>query len=226
MFLSPIYHSWWTNRIVQKPSGVPQNLVFSPRPQRFHFFISVPFPFLLTFSSYCVCSSFVVRAVLNFSMNGMARSAELLATARTWSLVWPALECDSPSQVEAGCWTKVSIIPSAGKIYFFLEVTKSSFLWRSQWWFPLQARQTFAQRQLGIGFSRILCFFFLFEECQTVQNLTEVPEVLFHGHLYLLGDINNNDIILHCLHCFYVLQWLNIYMLFMLCSSRTTPIFT
>ena len=28
-----------------------------------------------------------------------------------------------------------------------------------------------------------------------------LPEVLFHGRLYLLGDINNNDIILHCLHC-------------------------
>ena len=57
------------------------------------------------------------------------------------------------------------------------------------------------------------------------QNLTEVPEVLFHGHLYLLGDINNNDTILHCLHCFYVLQGLNIYMLCLLCSIRTTPSF-
>ena len=163
LFLSPIYHSWPKIRIFRQP----QNLVFSPRPQRFHFLIiSVPLPFeeisfLLTFSSYCECSSFVVRAVLNFSMNAMARSAESFTAARTWSLVWPALKCDSLSQVEAGCWTKVSLIPSTGNTSFVLEVTTFSFLWRNQWWFPLQALQKFTQGQLGVGFSRILCFFFL-----------------------------------------------------------------
>ena len=71
-----------------------------------------------------MCSSFVVRAVLNFSMKAMARSAESFTTARAW----PDLKCDSLSKVEAGCWTKVSLIQNAENISFVLEVTKYYFL--------------------------------------------------------------------------------------------------
>ena len=51
--------------------GGPAKALLFPKTTTFSLF-----QFLLTVSSYCVCSSFVVRAVLNFSMNAMARSAE------------------------------------------------------------------------------------------------------------------------------------------------------
>ena len=60
----------------------------------------------------------------------------------------------------------------------------------------------------------------LIEECQAVQSVTGVPEVLFRDRLYMLCDINNNDI---TLYCFQALQENTIYTLCLLCSSCTTP---
>ncbi len=114
-------------------------------------------------------------------MNAMARSAESFTAARTWSLVWPALKCDSLSQVEAGCWTNVSLISSTGNTSFVLGVTKSSFLWRMQLWFPFQALQTFTQCQLGIVFPHTLFLLSI----RRIPNRSEshrsrpLPEVLF-----------------------------------------------
>ena len=74
--------------VFENHRGSPK-ISYFPRDHNFFTFSTVyPSPFegrsfLLTFSSYCMCSSFVVRAVLNFSVNAMARSAELFTSART-----------------------------------------------------------------------------------------------------------------------------------------------
>ena len=103
--------------------GGPAKSFFSPKPHICHFLVSLPFsstgnPFCSwkqLFSSYCACSSFAFRAVLNFSMNAKPRSAESFTTAMTRTLVNHALKCDSLSQVEERIWTKVSLNQSAGK---------------------------------------------------------------------------------------------------------------